>query len=678
MRMSEPYEPRAGRPDEEAGPPYQGRHGSGEAPADGSWWAGNQPAAGGQPGYADSGQPGAPDTYDPYDPYAGSGYRGAQNAAPGAQHAIPPAGGPPGLGTVPPAGGWDGQQAVPDGGWAGQQAPPDGGWAGQHAKPPGGGRGRRTAWIVVSCVAVVAILAGAGAFIMFRTKGSPRETAGAYLAAWEKNDYAAMSALLATPPPDLAARLGAMRASLGVTKTSLRLGAVQKTHAPFTATLTLKNIGDWTYQGALDLTKRDRKWMVAWSVASIHPRLTDGRRFAITTTWPKRGAILAADGSRIDVPGMSGSVQQLAGLTGPATAADLKRLGSPYKKGDVVGHGGIQEQMQRRLAGTPATSIQIVDQAKHPVATLHTIPGKPGATVRTSLDLRVQAAAAQAITSQGKPAAMVAIRPSTGQILAVANQPGGFNRALLGHYPPGSTFKVVTAAALLADGLAPQDHVQCAKTANVGGREIRNFEHEEFGDIDFLTAFAKSCNTAFATQATQRLSKQQLVNMARQFGLNTPISAGVPAARSSFPSPADTVEFAAESFGQARVSVTPLTMAAVAAAVKAGGWRAPRLVVSPAVPGQAKATPLNPSVTANLKNMMSAVVTSGTAAGANLPAGTYGKTGTAEYGTGSKPPTHAWFIGFRGDLAFAVIVEGGGTGGEVAAPLAGTFLRAVG
>jgi hypothetical protein len=537
---------------------------------------------------------------------------------------------------------------------------------------------RRSTVILVSCLALAGILAGAGTYVLFRTKGSPRETAAAFLSAWETNDYTAMAGLTATPAPDLATRLGAVRTGLGITQARFRLGAVRGANAPYTATLSLKGVGDWTYAGALTLAKRDRRWRVAWSAAAIHPSLREGQRLAIKTTWPKRGAIMAADGSRIDVPGMSGSVQQLVGLVGPAAAGDVKRLGSPYKKGDVVGHGGIQQEMERRLAGTPTTAIQIIDQAGRPVATLHTIPGRRGGTVRTSLDPRVQAAAASAITSQGKPASLVAIRPSSGQILAVANQPGGFSRALLGHYPPGSTFKVVTAAALLADGLTPGAPVPCAKTANIGGREVRNFEHEEFGQIDFRTAFAKSCNTAFATQATQRLTKQQLVTAARQFGLNTPLRPGVPAARSSFPAPGDVVEFAAESFGQARVSVTPLAMAAVAAAVKSGGWRPPRLVVSPTVPGQPRATPLNPAVDANLQAMMTAVVTSGTAASAHLPAGTAGKTGTAEYGTGAKPPTHAWFIGYRGDLAFAVIVEGGGTGGDVAAPLAGTFLRALG
>lgn len=537
---------------------------------------------------------------------------------------------------------------------------------------------RRATVILASCLALAGILAGVGAYAVLRTKGSPRQTAAAFLSAWEQNDYAAMSALTVAPPPDLAASLTATRTALGVTKAGYRLGTVRGGRAPFTATLTLKGIGDWTYQGELTLAKRDRRWRVVWSAATIHPRLREGQHLAIKAIWPRRGAVVDAAGSRIDVPGVSGSVQQLVGLVGPATAADLKRLGSPYKKGDLVGHGGIEQAMERRLAGTPTTAVRIVDQAGRPVATLHTIPGRPGATIRTSLDPRIQAAAARAITSQGKPAALVALRPSTGQILAVANQPGGFSRALLGHYPPGSTFKVITAAALLADGLSPADRIQCAKTANIGGRLVRNFEHEEFGAIDFRTAFAKSCNTAFATQATQRLTRQQLAAAARQFGFNTPLTPGPPAARSSFPLPSDLVEFAAASFGQARVSVTPLSMAGVAAAVQAGAWRPPRLVISPALPHQARTVALNPAVDANLRSMMTAVVTSGTAASAHLPAGTAGKTGTAEYGTGAKPPTHAWFIGYRGDLAFAVIVEGGGTGGDVAAPLAATFLRAAG
>jgi cell division protein FtsI/penicillin-binding protein 2 len=117
-------------------------------------------------------------------------------------------------------------------------------------------------------------------------------------------------------------------------------------------------------------------------------------------------------------------------------------------------------------------------------------------------------------------------------------------------------------------------------------------------------------------------------------------------------------------------------MASVAAAVASGAWRQPFVV------GSAKVSHALPSnVTATLRTFMTGVVERGTAAGVGLPAGTAGKTGTAEYGTappGGSPPTHAWFIGFRGTTAFAVVVEGGGFGGEVAAPIAATFLNAIG
>jgi cell division protein FtsI/penicillin-binding protein 2 len=85
--------------------------------------------------------------------------------------------------------------------------------------------------------------------------------------------------------------------------------------------------------------------------------------------------------------------------------------------------------------------------------------------------------------------------------------------------------------------------------------------------------------------------------------------------------------------------------------------------------------PLDPGVASALDQMMASVVARGTASGAGLPAGTRGKTGTAEFGSGTPPPTHAWFVGYRGDVAFAVLMPGGGVGGEVAAPLAARFLN---
>jgi cell division protein FtsI/penicillin-binding protein 2 len=118
-------------------------------------------------------------------------------------------------------------------------------------------------------------------------------------------------------------------------------------------------------------------------------------------------------------------------------------------------------------------------------------------------------------------------------------------------------------------------------------------------------------------------------------------------------------------------------MALAAGAIDSGSWHAPVLVTDPA--GQrsgSTSAALPPGIDTTLRQLMRLVVTSGTGTAANLPgAPVYGKTGTAEYGTGTPPPTHAWFVGFRGDIAFAVIVEGGGIGGQAAAPIAAKFLK---
>jgi len=101
-------------------------------------------------------------------------------------------------------------------------------------------------------------------------------------------------------------------------------------------------------------------------------------------------------------------------------------------------------------------------------------------------------------------------------------------------------------------------------------------------------------------------------------------------------------------------------------------------VTEPAAPATPAVAALDPRVDSTLKSFMASVVRpGGTAAGAGLPANAFGKTGTAEFGNANPPRTHAWFIGFRGDLAFALIVEDGGVGGRVAAPLAAGFLRAL-
>jgi cell division protein FtsI/penicillin-binding protein 2 len=377
----------------------------------------------------------------------------------------------------------------------------------------------------------------------------------------------------------------------------------------------------------------------------------------------------------------------LVGRVSPVTADDLKRLGGEYQTGDQVGHGGLEAAFERQLAGTPSGSVTLVDAAKPataadvPAATvLYRFPGAPGTPLRTTLDPKLQAAGEQALAGVAKPAALVALQPSTGELRAVVNSPpgGSFDRALLGRYPPGSTFKVVTAEALLEGGLRPGDRVICPPTAAVGGRTFHNFEAEKLGTITFTAAFAASCNTAFVQLAAERLDPAKLAAAAGRFGFGADLAPGIPAVRGRFPAPADTTELAAAAIGQGRVSVSPLQMATVAAAVDSGAWRAPRLVAAPPAAPAPAPRPLDPRAAGALRGLMRAVVTQGTAAPAKLPGPVSGKTGTAEFGSGSPLPTHAWFIGFRGDLAFAVVVEGGGVGGRVAAPIAARFLAALG
>jgi cell division protein FtsI/penicillin-binding protein 2 len=379
------------------------------------------------------------------------------------------------------------------------------------------------------------------------------------------------------------------------------------------------------------------------------------------------------------------STALLVGRVADATAEDLKELGPPYQPGDRVGHGGFEEAFERQLAGTPGGDVRLVTQPAGGAApgqdvaagqVLHRFPAEPGSPVHTTVDPRVQRAAERALTGVAKPAALVALKPSTGEVRAVVNWPlgGSFNRALLGRYPPGSTFKVVTTAALLGGGLRPDDQVSCPRKAVVGGRTFGNFEGEVLGAITFTRAFADSCNTAFVQLADRRLDGARLAAAAGSFGFGVEPSAGLPAVTGRVPTPGDDAELAAAVIGQDRVVASPLLMAGVAGAVDAGSWHPPRLAAEART---AAPRPLDPRVAASLRGLMRAVVREGTAAPAHLPGGTAGKTGTAEFGSGNPPPTHAWFVGFRGDLAFAVVVEGGGVGGRVAAPIAARFLGAL-
>jgi cell division protein FtsI/penicillin-binding protein 2 len=367
-----------------------------------------------------------------------------------------------------------------------------------------------------------------------------------------------------------------------------------------------------------------------------------------------------------------GFAQHAVGRVGEVTGEQLEELGEPYQAGDVVGQYGLEHAFEEQLAGRPSGTVELQRREKT-VRTLKEFAGSEPVPLQTTLDVDVQRAAEEALDREDGQAALVAVDTRNGQIRAVANRPvSGANTALAGHYPPGSTFKIVTGAALLANGTRLDTPTSCPAEVNAGGKVFRNFEGEELGPTIFSQAFAHSCNTAFIQMAL-KLPDDALEEMAATFGVGQDYSLPLQLASTQFPRPVDDAERAAAAIGQGRVLVTPLHMATVAAAAHSGTWRPPTLVTS-AQPEPSHRLPKG--VATNLSKVMRLVVTSGTGTSAEVPGqDVRGKTGTAEFGSGDD--THAWFVGFRGRLAFAVLVPAGGVGGRVAAPIAARFVRAL-
>ena len=379
----------------------------------------------------------------------------------------------------------------------------------------------------------------------------------------------------------------------------------------------------------------------------------------------------------------------LLGSVGPVTADILKASGNRYQTGDFAGVSGLQKLYDDRLAGTPAYTV-VERPLKAPDSssdvTLFHVGATAGQPLATTIDAATQLAADRALAGLKVPAALVAVDVRTGGVLAVANNPSnGLDSALVGRYPPGSTLKVATTLALLGRGVTPRTPVSCPATVTVGGRTFRNFEHEQLGAVPFSTDFKNSCNTAFAG-LSRRLQPPDLHDAALQLGLGGDWAAGLgvgPAVfTGSIPTTDGAVDQAAAAFGQGRNLASPLSMAVLAASVAHGRFRAPTLVTTPPPSGPAPTPPAAPSVKsiATLQSLMRLVVTSGTAAGqfAGVAGGpVYGKTGTAEFGGATPPQTHAWFIGWQEDVAFAAFVERGRSGGSVAAPVVRAFLAAL-
>ncbi len=409
------------------------------------------------------------------------------------------------------------------------------------------------------------------------------------------------------------------------------------------------------------------------------------------------------------------------GTVGEATAEQIEASEGALSAGDVTGIGGLQQQYDEQLRGTDAVVIraqradltreQIQSAATDPRRVLFEVAPEPGTPLKTTIDPTLQALAETTLEEVGPASAIVALRPSSGAVLAVASGPGsnGYNTAMLGQYAPGSIFKMVDSLAMFRNGLTPDSKVECTPTLTVDGRTFKNadgYPESSLGSVTLRDAFAHSCNTAFIA-ARDTVSQGQLEAAALAMGIAVEApSLGADAFLGSVPGEAAGTEHAASMIGQGKVLLSPLAAAMMAGSVAKGAPVSPQLVLNPdggaaaagttsgstapaaqpsatataEAPSTASGEPITAAEAASLADMMRAVVTSGHAGFlASVPGEPVGaKTGTAEFGKETPPKTHAWIVAVHGDLAVAVFVEDGGLGATTSGPLLKEFLTAAG
>ncbi|NNJ03419.1 penicillin-binding protein [Streptomyces sp. PKU-MA01144] len=484
-----------------------------------------------------------------------------------------------------------------------------------------------------------------------------RTTAKDFLAAWASGQ-APRAAQLTNDAAEAEPLLSSFRDGAHVSGVTMKQGKPVGPKVPFTVSATVSYEGaskPWTYASELTVVRglTTGRPLVDWAPSVVHPQLGEGARLK----------------------------------TGPTAAPPIKavdRRGRELTKEKYPSLGPVLDQLRQRYGdkagGKPGVELVIspadgADGADSTVLTL--AEGEPGEVV-TTLDADVQAAAEQAVKRHSE-ASVVAIRPSTGEIRAVANnRADGFNAALGGQQAPGSTMKIVTAALLLDKGLVAADRkVECPKNVMYQGRTFHNLDHFDIPDGTFTQSFARSCNTAFIKQIRKVGDDAALSRLARDtFGIGLEWSTGVPTFDGSVPEGAGG-EAAAQYIGQGTIQMNALTVASIAATAKNGGFRQP-VVVPRSLDGRELATanrPLSGSVWGQLRDMMRATAQwgSGAEAMAGVPGDKGAKTGSAE--VDGQATSNSWFAGFAGDLAAAAVVQAGGHGGDAAGPLVASVLK---
>ncbi len=371
----------------------------------------------------------------------------------------------------------------------------------------------------------------------------------------------------------------------------------------------------------------------------------------------------------------------VTGSVGTETARVLRIDGVPYRPGSTVGESGLQLAYQRRLVGTPTTEVVAENATGRVVTVLRRWPGQPGQPVRTTIDARVQLAADQALSSLPNSAAIVAIAPGTGHVLAVAEHTGkGMPavQALSGRYRPGQAFTIVSTAALLSTGFSPAAPIPCRTVNLVGGKTFTNDPREPAAGRQWLFSgdFAHACSTAFAGVSLNLDAGEFMRAAEHGFGLGGTWQLPLASFAGSVRFPVGQAALAEDAIGGGSVRVSPLQMAVIAGVAASGSWHQPVLVTSPADPAQQPRASFSRQVISQLRALMRATVTSGAGRAANVAGGpVYGQVGTSPLGHGKRLYA-TWFVGFQGGVAFAVL-EFTRSPADSAAPLAGSFLRSL-
>ena len=479
---------------------------------------------------------------------------------------------------------------------------------------------------------------GSGAQAAQKPPPSALEVSSAFLEAFAAGDAAAAGAL--TDNPEQAT---AQLTTLWRTLTPGAVTATPTTAERFTLTWTFGADRTWTYESALQL----RGDKVHWDPVLVHPRLTADHTLSLRDQ-VGQPAVLDRGGK----PLLTWTATGTTAAAPPTAPILLPAMG--------------------RQAAAVSWYVALTDDKGKDVAVL---TGTPAKARKSTVSRPVQQAAQTAVDTQQRPAMLVALQPSTGDILAVAQNSaaGDTPVALQGLFPPGSTFKIATATAVIEAGAADIGTVlPCPGSATIGQRTIRN-DGFELGDVPLRTAFARSCNTTFASAAAG-LPGDALVRSANQLGAAADFQIpGLTTEVGGVPPAGDTTQQVENSIGQGTVQLSPFGVALMSATVAAGRPVTPRLWPDQATTVAAGYDAPPAGVIDSLRTMMRDVVTAGTATGLAGLGDVRGKTGTAETSAGA----HGWFTGYRDDIAFAVLVQDAETS-AIAVGVTKQFLTSLG